>query len=64
MSDKKQPGPGTGPTNLSGVRGTSPVLRVRVPAELLEAVEEKAARNGENVPDVVRELLRRWSHRK
>lgn len=63
MSDKKQ-GPGKGPTNLSGARGASPVLRVRVPAELLEAAEEKAARTGENLPDVVRELLRKWSARK
>lgn len=55
---------GKGPTNLSGVRGASPVLRVRVPAELLEAAEEKAARTGENLPDVVRDLLRRWSARK
>ena len=63
MSAKTE-GPGKGPTNLSGARGASPVLRVRMPAELLEAAEEKAVRTGENLPDVVRELLRRWSARK
>jgi hypothetical protein len=57
-------GPGKGPTNLSGERGASPVLRVRIPAELLGAAEAKAARTGENLPDVVRELLRKWSARK
>ena len=64
MTANKKPGPGKGPTNLSGARGASPVLRVRVPAELLAAAEEKAVRTGENLPDVVRELLRRWSSRK
>jgi len=64
MTTSKQTGPGKGPTNLSGARGASPVLRVRVPAELLEAAEDKAARAGENLPDVVRDLLRRWSVRK
>lgn len=63
MTEKK-PGPGKGPTNLSGARGASPVLRVRMPAELLEAAEAKAAQTGESLPDVVRELLRRWAHRK
>ena len=62
MTDKK-PGPGKGPTNLSGARGASPVLRVRMPAELLEAAEAKATATGENLPDVVRDLLRRWAHR-
>lgn len=63
MSAKKE-GPGKGPTNLSGERGVSPVLRVRMPAKLLEAAEEKAERTGEHLPDVVRELLRKWSDRK
>lgn len=63
MTDKK-PGPGKGPTNLSRARGASPVLRVRMPAELLEAAEAKATATGENMPDVVRDLLRRWAHRK
>lgn len=63
MSEKKQ-GPGKGPTNLSGARGASPVLRVRMPSELLKAAEEKAAQTGESLPDVVRELVRRWAHRK
>ena len=60
MTKKKQ-GPGKGPTNLSGARGASPVLRVRIPEELLKAVKAKAATTGENLPDVVRDLLRRWS---
>lgn len=64
MSEAKKQSPGKGPTNLSGARGASPVLRVRMPAELLEAVEAKAASTGENLPDVVRELLRRWANRK
>lgn len=64
MSEQKKPGPGKGPTNLSGARGASPVLRVRMPAELLEAAEAKAMQTGESLPDVVRELLRRWAHRK
>jgi len=63
MSEKKT-GPGKGPTNLSGARGVSPVLRVRMPAKLLEAAEAKAERTGEHLPDVVRELLRKWSVRK
>ena len=62
MTKSKQPGPGKGPTNLSGARGASPVLRVRMPADLLEAAEVKAAATGESLPDVVRELLRRWAH--
>lgn len=64
MGTKRTLGPGKGPTNLSGARGASPVLRVRMPAELLEAAEAKSERTGENLPDVVRELLRRWAHRK
>ncbi len=63
MSAKKE-GPGKGPTNLSGERGASPVLRVRMPVELLEAAEAKADRTGESLPDVVRELLRKWSAKK
>jgi predicted HicB family RNase H-like nuclease len=50
--------------NLSGARGASPVLRVRIPSGLLAAAEEKAARTGESLPDVVREHLRRWAYRK
>ncbi len=63
MPEQKITGPGKGPTNLSGARGASPVLRVRMPAELLEAAEAKAGRTGENLPDVVRELLRRWARK-
>ena len=64
MNEQKKQGPGKGPTNLSGARGASPVLRVRMPAELLEAAEAKAQRTGVNLPDVVRDLLRSWSVRK
>jgi hypothetical protein len=35
-----------------------------MPAALLEAAEAKATRTGENLSDVVRDLLRRWSARK
>ena len=63
MSDKKQ-GPGKGPMNLSGARGASPVIRFRAPEELKTAAEEKAARTGEDMAEVMRELLRRWVNRK
>lgn len=63
MRTKRAPGPGKGPTNLSGARGASPVLRVRMPAELLEAAEAKAAEVGEPLPDVVRGLVARWVRR-
>lgn len=63
MSEKEQ-GLGKGPTNLSGARGASPVLRFRAPAELKAAAEEKAARTGEDMADVMRDLLRRWVARK
>lgn len=59
METKKQ-GPGRGPTNLSGLRGASPVLRVRLPDDLKAEVEAKAEKTGERVPDVVRDLLARW----
>ena len=55
----KQPGPGKGPTNLSGARGASPVLRVRVPQELLERAEALAAAAGVSVADWVRGLIER-----
>lgn len=61
--ETKKPGPGRGPTNLSGGRGASPVLRVRVASELLEAAESKAAQSGENLSNVVRVLLRSWVER-
>jgi hypothetical protein len=60
VSEQKKPGPGKGPTNLSGARGASPVLRVRMPAELLKAADAKAMQTGESLPAVVRELLRQW----
>jgi predicted HicB family RNase H-like nuclease len=58
MSDKKT-GPGKGPTNLSGARGASPVLRVRVPPALRERAEEMAATAGLSVADWVRGLIER-----
>ena len=58
MSEKKQ-GPGKGPTNLSGARGASPVLRVRVPPDLLERAELMAAAAGLSVADWVRGLIER-----
>lgn len=64
MPTEKKPGPGKGPTNLSGARGASPVIRFRAPGELKAAAEEKAARTGEDLAEVMRELLRRWVARK
>jgi hypothetical protein len=64
VKQEKPTGPGKGPTNLSGARGVSPVLRVRMPAELLAAAEAKADRTGEALADVVREMMRRWVARK
>ena len=52
------------PTNLSGARGASPVLRVRMPDEELAAAKAKAERTGKRLPDVVRDLLARWVRRK
>jgi len=60
----KKQGPGKGQTNLSGARGASPVIRFRAPEELKSASEEKAARTGEDLADVMRDLLRRWVSRK
>jgi len=64
MLESKRNGPGKGPTNLSGARGASPVLRVRMPDEELAAAKAKAERTGERLPDVVRDLLARWVRRK
>lgn len=64
MLESKRNGPGKGPTNLSGARGASPVLRVRMPDEELAAAKAKAERTGELLPDVVRDLLARWVRRK
>jgi predicted HicB family RNase H-like nuclease len=58
MTNKKQ-GPGKGPTNLSGARGASPVLRVRMPPDLLERAEMMAAAAGVSVADWVRGLIER-----
>lgn len=58
------PGRGQGPKNMSGERGESPVLRVRVPAPLLDLARGKAAQRGLALPDVVRRLLERWAARK
>ena len=62
-SDKKQ-GPGKGPTNLSGVRGASPVLRVRVPTQMMDRIEEFSSAAGVSVADWVRELIDTASNRK
>jgi predicted HicB family RNase H-like nuclease len=59
VSEQKKPGPGKGPTNLSGARGASPVLRVRVPPALMERAEEMAASAGLSVADWVRGLIER-----
>ena len=59
MAEAKQPGPGKGPTNLSGARGASPVLRVRVPPALMERAETLAAAAGMSVADWVRGLIER-----
>lgn len=56
MTNKK-PGPGKGPTNLSGGRGASPVLRVRVPPELLKRAEAMAEAADMSVADWVRSLI-------
>lgn len=64
MAPRGGPDRGQGPKNMSGERGESPVLRVRVPAPLLDKAEAKAARIGEALPDVVRRLLERWAARK
>lgn len=39
--------------------GTSPVLRLRISAELLEAVRRSAAKAERELPDYVRWVLRR-----
>ena len=52
-------GPGKGPMNLSGGRGQSPVLRVRVPPELMERAEAMATAAGLSVADWVRGLIER-----
>lgn len=58
MTEKK-PGPGKGPTNLSGERGASPVLRVRMPPALMERAEAMASAAGLSVADWVRGLIER-----
>lgn len=58
MTAKKE-APGKGPTNLSGVRGASPVLRVRVPPALMERAEAMAAAAGVSAANWVRGLIER-----
>ena len=58
MREEKQ-GPGKGPTNLSGARGASPVLRVRVPPALIERAETLAAAAGVSVAEWVRGIIER-----
>lgn len=59
MNETKRGGPnrGQGPKNLSGARGISPVLRVRMPPELLAAAERKAAAAGIGLADWVRAVI-------
>ena len=59
MSSEKSAGPGKGPTNLSGERGASPVLRVRVPPALMERAEAMSAAAGVSMADWVRGLIER-----
>ncbi len=59
MTEKKQPGPGKGPTNLSGARGASPVLRVRMPTALIERAETLAAASGMSVSAWLRGIIER-----
>lgn len=59
MPESKRNGPGKGPTNLSGARGVSPVLRVRVPPALMERAEYLTAAAGLSVADWVRGLIER-----
>lgn len=51
------PGRGQGPKNLSGSRGASPVLRVRVTPELLADAERKAESAGLSLADWVRMVI-------
>ena len=55
-SAKKPRQPGSGRKSLSGA-GASPVLRVRVSAEMLARTEETAAKAGRSVADWVRGLI-------
>ena len=64
MAQRGGPGRGQGLKNLSGERGESPTLRVRVPAQLLEQAEAKAQSEGIALADKVRDLLKRWVARK
>lgn len=59
QGEEKRGGPnrGQGRKNLAGARGISPVLRVRMPQELLAAAERKAAAAGMGLADWVRALI-------
>lgn len=56
---KNKTGPGKGPVNLSGSRGPSPVLRVRVTPDLMRRAEKLASEAGLTVADWVRSLIER-----
>lgn len=58
MNAKKE-GYGSGPTNLSGGRGASPVIRVRVPPALMERAAALAAAAGMSMADWLRRLMER-----
>lgn len=60
MADAKTKGPGKGPTNLSGARGASPVIRFRAPAALKAAADGKAASGGVDLAVIMRALLAQW----
>lgn len=55
----KQGDQGRGPRNMSGGRGASPVLRVRVPVEMMLRAKAMADSAGIGVADWVRGLIER-----
>jgi len=49
-------------TGVSPNQPKTPIRGVRVPDDLWEAVQAKAAAQGRAVSDVIRELLTQWLH--
>jgi hypothetical protein len=45
-----------------GKSGESPVIPVRMDQELLEALSERAERDGVSRSEVIREAVRAWTH--
>ncbi|WP_249011173.1 ribbon-helix-helix domain-containing protein [Conexibacter sp. DBS9H8] len=45
-----------------GTSGESPVIPVRMDAELLEALNERASRDGVSRSEAIREAVRAWTH--